>query len=205
MCFSLQDLVRQTLAEAEEREKVAQLQQEPDRDESKKKEEKREGPDNKTTPKETGNTPERNYESYGEKTSSVFVEKLASAVEFLNAHFIKEAVGTPEPPLSHDTMHTTVGPGIGQTSLETNVKSMGEMKALAAPLKDRARFIGVVQYEEVPKYYAASDIIVISCLGARALTETSTMSRIKCAHVAGDETAAIIHFEIVVAIAPPHW
>lgn len=122
MRFSLQDMVRQTLAEAEEREKVAQLQQEPDRDESKK-EEKREGPDNKTPPKETGNTPERNYESYGEKTSSVFVEKLASAVEFLNAHFIKEAVGTPEPPLSHATMHTEVGPGIGQTSLETNVKS----------------------------------------------------------------------------------
>lgn len=123
MRFSLQDMVRNTLAQAEERTKIAQLQQEPDRDESKKKEEEKRDSSDKSAPKETGNTPERNYESYGEKTSSVFVEKLASAVEYLNAHFVKEAVGEAEPPLSHSTPEPTIGPGIGQTSLETNVKS----------------------------------------------------------------------------------
>ena len=40
MRFSLQDMVRHTLAGAEERVKIAQLQQEPDRDESKKEEKK---------------------------------------------------------------------------------------------------------------------------------------------------------------------
>jgi len=125
MRFSLQDMVRQSLAEAEERVKIAQLQQEPDRDESKKKDEKEKesGFENKGAPKETGNTPERNYESYGEKTSSVFVEKLASAVEYLNNHFLtKEAVGETMPPPPH-TVTPGIGPGIGQTSLETNVNS----------------------------------------------------------------------------------
>ena len=122
MRFSLQDMVRQTLAEAEERVKTAaEIQQVPDQDESKKKE-KQEG-SGKAAPKETGNTPDRNYESYGEKTSSVFVEKLASAVEFLNAHFLKEAVGKPEPPLTHSTPSTTAGVGIGATALETNLHS----------------------------------------------------------------------------------
>jgi hypothetical protein len=120
MTFSLQDMVRQSLAEAEKRVKTAQLQQEPDRDESKKKDEKEPG---KGAPKETSNTPERNYESYGEKTASKFVESLASAVEYLNDHFLtKEAVGETMPPPPH-TVTPGIGPGIGQTSLETNVKS----------------------------------------------------------------------------------
>jgi len=113
--FSLQDMVRQTLAAASEREKTAA-------DESKK-DEKSEVSGKLTTPKETGNTPERNYESVNDKTASVYVSKLASAVEYLNAHFLKEAVGKPEPPLSHSTPESPTGAGKGQTALETNLKS----------------------------------------------------------------------------------
>jgi len=122
MRFSLQDMVRQTLAEAEDREKVAQLQPGSEPDESKKKDEDGKREEGRTTTKETGNTPDRNYEGITEKTSSAFVEKLASAVEYLNDNYLeKDAVGEAEPPLSHGTMHTTVGPGIGATALETNV------------------------------------------------------------------------------------
>jgi len=35
-----------------------------------------------------------------------------------------------------------------------------ELETLAAPIKDRVKFIGFVQYEEVPKYYSVSDIMV---------------------------------------------
>lgn len=37
-------------------------------------------------------------------------------------------------------------------------------RSLSSPLKDRAKFVGFVDYEEVPKYYAAADIIVYPTL-----------------------------------------
>jgi glycosyltransferase involved in cell wall biosynthesis len=37
-------------------------------------------------------------------------------------------------------------------------------RSLASPLKDKAKFVGFVKYEEVPKYYAAADIIVYPTL-----------------------------------------
>jgi glycosyltransferase involved in cell wall biosynthesis len=38
------------------------------------------------------------------------------------------------------------------------------VRSLASPLKDRAKFVGFVDYNEVPKYYAAADIIVYPTL-----------------------------------------
>ena len=121
MRFSLQDMVRNTLAEAEEREKIAQLQE--SESEKSKKQEKQEYSDKVSTTKETGNTPERNYDSCGEKTSSVYVEKLASAVGYLNSYFLKTAVGEPEPSPSHKNPTAVTGAGIGATALETNMNS----------------------------------------------------------------------------------
>lgn len=109
MRFSLQDMVRQTLAESDRRVKLAmEGATEP---ESKKKD----GPPaNPQTPAENaGTAPERNEETPAEKTSSVFVEKLASALEYCNEHFLKEAVGQPE----------SIGPGKGTGALATNLTS----------------------------------------------------------------------------------
>jgi hypothetical protein len=120
MQFSLQDMVRKTLAEAEEREKVAQAAEAAPSEEEKKKKEK-------GTPAQGDNTstaPERNEETQSvEKTSSVFVEKLASAVEYLNDEFLKVAVGEPESAPAHTPPAAApgVGPGEGAGSLETNV------------------------------------------------------------------------------------
>lgn len=108
MRFSLQRLVSQTLAEAEHRVKLAEADQE-------KKEEKKDGSSAKpaSSTDESGAL-ERNEESVNEKTATVFVEKLASAVEYLNTHYLsKEAEGTPE----------TIGAGKGTGALETNLGS----------------------------------------------------------------------------------
>lgn len=115
MRFSLQDMVRQTLAEADMREKTAQAEAE----DLKKK---------KMPPEEKGaessNTPERNEESMEEKTSSAFVEKLASAVNYCNEHFLKVAVGKPEPAPVARPKTTTVGSGIGATALPNTIDTV---------------------------------------------------------------------------------
>lgn len=118
--FSLQDMVRQTLAEADQREKIAQAAEEPES----KKDKKSGPPASPQAPAENSSTaPERNDEPLEEKTSSVFVEKLAGALDFCNEHFLKEAVGKPEPPKSHTppTAATNIGAGKGTGAVETDV------------------------------------------------------------------------------------
>lgn len=108
MKFSLQRLVSQTLAEAEHRVKLAEADQE-------KKEEKENGsPAKPASSSDESGALERNEEGVNEKTATVFVEKLASAVEYLNTHYLaKEAEGTPE----------TIGAGKGTGAVETNLGS----------------------------------------------------------------------------------
>lgn len=125
MRFSLQDMVRRTIAEAEMREKYAQAEGEicP---ECKNAKSECTCPPKKDSEKldSSGNgAPERNEESFEEKTSSAFVEKLASAVAYCNAHFIKVAVGEPEPSPIATPKTTTVGPGIGATSTPNTIDS----------------------------------------------------------------------------------
>ena len=122
MRFSLQDMVRRTLAEAEMREKTAQAAGEegPDAKDGKfppkkKKEEASDG--------EGSQSPERNEENMEEKTSSVFVEKLASAVDYCNENFLKIAVGKPEPAPVARPKTTTVGSGIGATAMPNTIDS----------------------------------------------------------------------------------
>ena len=125
MQFSLQDMVRKTLAEAEDREKIAQAAEAAPSEEDKKKKKE------KGTPAEENNAstaPERNEEPV-EKTSSVFVEKLASAVEYLNDGFLKVAVGEPESAPAHTPPQTTVGPGKGATALEINEEPVAGMQS----------------------------------------------------------------------------
>lgn len=117
MQFSLQDMVRRTLAEADTREKVAQAGAEISPEQ--KKPNKKGDPEGSDSSEST--TPERNEEGYEEKTSSAFVEKLASAVAYCNDHFIKEAVGTPEPALIAKLKTTTVGSGIGATAMPNTI------------------------------------------------------------------------------------
>jgi len=74
MRFSLQQMVQQTLTEAAEREKLAAAE------DAAAKKEKEPGPSDKKE--------EKKEEHEGVKTSSVFVEKLASAVEYLNSEFL---------------------------------------------------------------------------------------------------------------------
>lgn len=121
MRFSLQDMVRRTLAEAEMREKTAQAAGEgsPDANGGKfplKKKKEEESSDGSDT-----NSPEKNEESTEEKTSSAFVEKLAAAVDYCNTHFIKVAVGQPEPAPVATPKTTTVGSGIGATAMPNTI------------------------------------------------------------------------------------
>lgn len=121
MNFSLQDMVRQTLEAADQREKIAQAEEEP---ESKK--DKKGSPASPQAPAENASTaPERNDEPLdAEKTSSVFVEKLAGALDFCNEHFLKEAVGTPEPPRTHTPPASDgVGPGKGTGAVPTDAET----------------------------------------------------------------------------------
>lgn len=109
MKFSLQRLVAQTLAEAEHRVKLAEAEDQKDKEEK-----KESGSPAKPASSNESTTPERNEEGITEKTATVFVEKLAAAVEYLNTHYLsKEAVGTPE----------TIGAGKGTGALETNLGS----------------------------------------------------------------------------------
>lgn len=122
MQFSLQDMVRQTLAESDRRVKLAMEGAEEESEESKKK--KKEGPPAPPTPAENASTaPERNEETVSEKTSSVFVEKLASACEHCNEHFLKEAVGKPEPKPGHTPPQASkdIGAGKGSSAMQTDL------------------------------------------------------------------------------------
>lgn len=128
MRFSLQDMVRRTLAEAEMREKVAQAEGDtcPECKNAKGSctcPSKKNGGPPASSNGSGSSTPERNEEGYEEKTSSAFVEKLASAVAYCNEHFIKEAVGQPEPAPVAKPPTTTVGPGIGATSIPNTIDS----------------------------------------------------------------------------------
>ncbi len=123
MRFSLQDMVRKTLAEADMREKTAQAEGEICPECKKPKSECTCPPKKKDSDGSGSTTPERNEESLEEKTSSVFVEKLASAVAYCNEHFIKVGVGTPEPAPVAKPKTTTVGPGIGATALSNTIDS----------------------------------------------------------------------------------
>ena len=117
MRFSLQDMVRQTLAEAERREKTAAAGND-DGDEDKKK-------GVHTPPVNPATAPDRNEQSIEEKTSSVFVSKLANAVEYLNANWIKkEAVGEvlAPPPAIMPSAHKNVGAGKGPGAFATNLE-----------------------------------------------------------------------------------
>jgi len=125
MRFSLQDMVRRTLAEAEMREKYAQAEGEicPECKNAKSEctcpPKKKEGPP--ASDSSGSVSPETNDEGFEEKTSSVFVEKLASAVAYCNEHLIKVAVGEPEPAPVAKPKTTTVGPGIGATSMPNTI------------------------------------------------------------------------------------
>jgi hypothetical protein len=118
-------MVRRTLAEAEMREKTAQAEGEtcPEckspKGDCKCPPKKKEGPP--ASENSGSDSPERNEESFEEKTSSVFVEKLASAVAHCNEHFLKEAVGKPEPAPVAKPPTTTAGVGIGATALPNTI------------------------------------------------------------------------------------
>lgn len=128
MRFSLQDMVQQTLAEAERRESVKLASAGEGKDPKEEEKKQKQGPPAaKTPPDNTNTSPERNEDSYEEKTSSAFVEKLAGAAEYLNEHFLKVAVGKPEPALSHGTPGTAqgIGPGSGTGTLALNTPTPG--------------------------------------------------------------------------------
>lgn len=129
--FSLQEMVQQTLAEADRRVKLASADAVADGEE---KSPTKAGPSAKNTPPVNPNTaPERNEASIEEKTASPahietsFVQKLASAVAFCNEHldFEKVAVGEvmPPPPDTMPKATENVGAGKGPNKLETNLES----------------------------------------------------------------------------------
>ena len=118
MRFSLQQMVQKTLAEAEEREKIAQEAESASNGSDAKKDEKGKPPA-KTPAENTANTPERNEDTMmnaeGEKTSSAFVEKLASAVSYCNEHFFEKGAAAPET--------SPLGPDKGPNTTPTNAES----------------------------------------------------------------------------------
>ena len=101
MIFTLQEMVQQVHGEVDRRVKIAQAgSSESEADTSKK--------NSKTPASNPATMPERNEESITEKTSAAFVEKLASAVEHCNAHFLKQA---------------NEGAGTGHGATETNLNA----------------------------------------------------------------------------------
>jgi len=115
MRFSLQNLVRQTLAEADRREHI-KLAAGPCPECGKSECDCPAAKKAKQAVSETSSTPERNEEGSdeeGEKTSSMFVEKLASAVDYCNDNFLKDAA------------ETNVGPGDGTGALPLNSPTAG--------------------------------------------------------------------------------
>jgi glycosyltransferase involved in cell wall biosynthesis len=71
---------------------------------------------------------------------------------------------------THKNVGDLVKAVVGLHDKDVNLLIVGEgddlwrVRSLASPLKDKAKFVGFVDYEEVPKYYAASDIIVYPTL-----------------------------------------
>ena len=127
MNFSLQDLVRHTMAEAERREKLAEATSSDAAADGEDQSKKEPGAKN-TPPVNPATTPERNEESIEAKTGSVstaFVQKMASAVEYLNNEFLKQAVGEvmPPPPNTQPQASTEVGAGKGPNVTVTNLEA----------------------------------------------------------------------------------
>ena len=111
MQFSLQDMIQQTMDEADGRIKTAAAEDMSDEEQSKDK--KKAGPPAETPPDDSSTKPERNDQAEEEKTaSSSLVEQLASAVEYCNENLLKVAAA-PE--------KTTVGAGIGETAMPTDM------------------------------------------------------------------------------------
>ena len=113
MRFSLQQMVRKAVDEAEYRTKLAQTS--PGTTEGEGEKEKGKSDDKRspeTPPTNKATTPERNEQSMDvdkDKTASSYVEKLASAVSCLNELFFKGAE------------ETNTGPGKGPNTIETNL------------------------------------------------------------------------------------
>ena len=128
MHISLQAMVATSLAEAEEREKLAAADgdavangEDTDINDGKGKEP---GASN-TPPNNPATVPDRNETSKadGEKTSMV-ANKLASAIEYLNQNWLlKQAVGEITPPTPMGQPEAKVGPGEGPGAFETNENS----------------------------------------------------------------------------------
>lgn len=112
MTFSLQQMVQQTLAEADRRVKLAEADSSADGEDASISQGDKGA--TKPAPPNPNTTPDRNEQSVGEKNASAkvasvstaFVTKLASAVEHLNAHM---------------KLAGEVGPGQGPNALETNL------------------------------------------------------------------------------------
>lgn len=110
MRFSLQDMVRKAVDEADRRVKLAEA----DAVGTKEGEGEKEKKFSQTPSTNKATEPERNETSMDtdkDKTASAFVEKLASAVEWLNNNFLKQAE------------ETAIGAGTGPNVMETNLKS----------------------------------------------------------------------------------
>lgn len=112
MRFSLQQMVRAATEEADRRTKLAEAEAAGTKEGEGEKDKDKRPP--QTPPSNKATEPERNETSIDvdkDKTSSAFVEKLASAVEWLNNNFLKEAE------------ETSMGAGTGPNTMETNLKS----------------------------------------------------------------------------------
>ena len=125
MKFSLHSMVAATVSEAERREKLAASDDEAvhngentDISDAKS---KSPGASN-TPPNNPATIPERNEgDQPNTKTSSALALKLASAIEFLNENFLKVAVGEITPPTPSGSPEAKVGPGEGETAIQTNL------------------------------------------------------------------------------------
>jgi hypothetical protein len=127
MKFSLHSMVAATMSEAERREKLAASDDEAvhngentDISDAKS---KSPGASN-TPPNNPATIPERNEgDQPNTKTSSALALKLASAIEYLNENFLKVAVGEITPPTPSGSPEAKVGPGEGETAIQTNLDS----------------------------------------------------------------------------------
>jgi hypothetical protein len=118
MKFSLQEMIRQTVGEAEMRVKTAAAAGAPMEESPEKKEDKKKRPPADSPDENSATQPQRNesdmHGSGGEKISSMYVEKLASATDYLNTHLWKVG-GAP--------ITSPTGVTKGPNTLETNVES----------------------------------------------------------------------------------
>lgn len=108
MRFSLQQMVRSAVEEADRRTKLAEAEAAGTKEGEGEKDKR----PPQTPPSNKATEPERNETSMDvdkDKTGSAFVEKLASAVEWLNGYIFKGAE------------ETNTGPGKGPNTIETNL------------------------------------------------------------------------------------